>query len=109
GRVLVRPRRVLSLPAGLIRGGTPHPPAPAGGGPGTIHRLVADPRRRRILRFFGPRGDLLAAEVPGIAVYDATGEVRFRTELDGFLDIAPVGDELWAIAPGRLVRLSARD
>jgi len=47
--------------------------------------------------------------VPGIAVYDATGEVRFRTELDGFLDIAPVGEELWAIAPGRLVRLSARD
>ncbi len=70
---------------------------------------MADPRRRRILRFFGPRGDLLAAEAPGIAVYDATGEVRFRTELDGFLDIAPVGDELWAIVPGRLVRLSARD
>jgi len=70
---------------------------------------VADPRRRRILRFFGPRGDLLAAEAPGLAVYDATGEVRFRTELDGFLDIAPVGEELWAIAPGRLVRLSARD
>jgi hypothetical protein len=61
------------------------------------------------LRFFGPRGDLLAAEAPGITVYDATGDVRFRVELDSFLDIAPVGDELWALAPGRLTRLSARD
>jgi len=70
---------------------------------------VADTRRRRILRFFGPRGDLLAAEAPGITVYDAAGDVRFRTELDGFLDIAPVDDELWALAPARLTRLSARD
>ena len=61
------------------------------------------------MRFFGPRGDLLAAEAPGITVYDATGDVRFRVELDGFLDIATVGDELWALAPGRLTRLSARD
>jgi hypothetical protein len=61
------------------------------------------------LRFFGPRGDLLAAEAPGITVYDPAGNVRFRTELEGFLDIAPVGDELWALAPARLTRLSARD
>jgi hypothetical protein len=74
-----------------------------------MRRLVADTRRRRILRFFGPRGDLLAAEAPGIAVYDAAGDVLFRTELDGFLDIAPVDRELWAIAPNRLTRLSARD
>jgi hypothetical protein len=35
--------------------------------------------------------------------------VHFRTELEGFLDIAPVGNELWAMAPGRLTRLAARD
>ncbi|HEU4734734.1 MAG TPA: ATP-binding protein [Kofleriaceae bacterium] len=70
---------------------------------------MGGPRRRRTLRFFGPRGDLLAAEAPAIAVYDPEGDVRFQVELDGFLDIAPVGDELWALAPGRLTRLSARD
>jgi hypothetical protein len=61
------------------------------------------------LRFFGPRGDLLAAEAPGLVVYDASGQVRIRTELPDFLDVAPVGDELWVVAPRRLIRLSARD
>jgi len=61
------------------------------------------------LRFFGPRGDLLAAEAPGLVVYDASGQIRFRIELDDFLDIAPVGDELWVVAPRRLLRLSSRD
>ena len=70
--------------------------------------VLATPRRR-ILKFFGPRGDLLAAEAPDLAVYSATGDLVFRTELAGFLDIAPVGDELWAMSPGRLTRLSARD
>ncbi|MEJ7597127.1 MAG: ATP-binding protein [Kofleriaceae bacterium] len=66
--------------------------------------------RRRIVRFFGPRGDLLAAETPGIVVYDAAGDVRFRTEVeDGFLDVAPVEDELWVVSLGRLTRLSAKD
>ncbi|HEX4419017.1 MAG TPA: hypothetical protein VH165_13995, partial [Kofleriaceae bacterium] len=65
--------------------------------------------RRRILRFFGPRGDLLAAEAPGLVVYDASGQVRLRTELHDFLDVAPVGDELWLVAPDRLIRLAARD
>ena len=65
--------------------------------------------RRRILRFFGPRADLLSAEAPDIAVYSATGDLVFRTELAGFLDIAAVGAELWALAAGRLTRLSARD
>jgi hypothetical protein len=69
---------------------------------------VATPRRR-ILKFFGPRGELLAAEAPDLAVYSPTGDLIFRTELAGFLDIAPVGDELWAMSPGRLTRLSARD
>ena len=43
--------------------------------------MAAD-KRRRILRFFGPRGDLLAAEPPALTVYDASGQVRVRTELD---------------------------
>jgi hypothetical protein len=70
---------------------------------------VAVDRRRRILRFFGPRSDLLAAEAPGLVVYDASGQVRIRTELEDFLDVVPVGDELWVVAPRRLIRLSARD
>jgi ATPase family associated with various cellular activities (AAA) len=66
-------------------------------------------RRRRVLRFFGPRGDLLAAEAPSIAVYDANGRERFRTEIEGFLDVAPVGDELWVVFSDRLERISALD
>jgi hypothetical protein len=44
-----------------------------------------------------------------VVVYDASGQVRVRTELDDFLDIAPVGDELWVAGPRHLIRLSARD
>jgi hypothetical protein len=69
---------------------------------------VAVERRRRILRFFGPRGDLLAADAPRIVVYDASGHDRIRTEIEDFLDVVPVGDELWAAAPRGLIRLSAR-
>jgi len=69
---------------------------------------VAD-RHRRVLRFFGPRGDLLAAEAPSIAVYDASGYERFRVNVDGFLDVAPVGDELWVVLPDRLERRAASD
>jgi ATPase family protein associated with various cellular activities (AAA)/winged helix domain-containing protein len=61
------------------------------------------------LRFFGPRADLLAAESPGLAVYEAGGDVRMRVEVDDFLDVAAVGDELWVAAPGRLIRLALRD
>ena len=74
----------------------------------TMHAVASD-RRRRILRFFGPRGDLLAAESPGLVVYDSFGRERLRTEVEGFLDIASVGDELWAVTPRTLVRLSALD
>ena len=65
--------------------------------------------RRRILRFFGPRGDLLAAEAPNLVVYDSSGNERFRVEIENFLDIAPVGDELWIVSADRLTRLSVRD
>src|SRR4051812_29643976 len=70
--------------------------------------VVAE-RRRRILRFFGPRTDLLVAEAPGIVVYDASGHERFRIELEDFFDVIAVGDELWVAARGRLIRLAARD
>jgi hypothetical protein len=70
---------------------------------------MAAERRRRILRFFGPRGDLLAAEPPNIVVYDSAGHELYRAEVPDFMDLAPVGDELWAACPGQLVRLSARD
>ncbi|MBA3542308.1 MAG: hypothetical protein H0T79_22020, partial [Deltaproteobacteria bacterium] len=66
-------------------------------------------QRRKIVRFFGPRGDLLAAESPAIVVYDAAGDVRFRTEIPDLLDIAPVDNELWVVSPNTLTRLSARD
>jgi hypothetical protein len=61
------------------------------------------------MRFFGARGDLLAAASPSIVVYDSFGRERLRTEVEGFIDIAPVGDELWVLTPGKLVRLSAAD
>ena len=66
-------------------------------------------RRRRVLRFFGPRGDLLAAEMPSIAVFDASGYEKFRVEIQGFLDVAPVGDELWIVFADRLEHISASD
>ncbi|HLL24513.1 MAG TPA: AAA family ATPase [Kofleriaceae bacterium] len=70
---------------------------------------MAPERRSRILRFFGAQGDLLAAESPGIVVYDASGHVRFRVETHDFVDIAPVGDELWVVGSDQLTRLSLQD
>jgi hypothetical protein len=75
---------------------------------------------RRILRFFGPRGDLLSALVPAlpsatpptIAVFEASGDLRFRVELPelpDLLDAVAVGDELWIATPGALARRSLRD
>ena len=65
-------------------------------------------RRRRILRFFGAAGDLLAAESPNLVVYDANGSERFRAEISDFIDVAAIGNELWAVSPGLLTRLSIR-
>src|SRR4051812_41951907 len=70
---------------------------------------VASDRRRRILRFFGPRGDLLAAESPGLVVYDSFGRERMRAEIEGLLDVACVGEELWVVTHRTLVRLSVAD
>ncbi|MBL0218322.1 MAG: ATP-binding protein [Myxococcales bacterium] len=66
-------------------------------------------RRRRILRFFGPRGDLLAAEPPNVVIYDPAGNERIRAEIGDFLDVIAVDDQLWIASPGRLRRISARD
>jgi ATPase family associated with various cellular activities (AAA) len=74
-----------------------------------VAAVVAATRRRRIVRFFGPRGDLLAGEASSITVYDPSGDVRLRIELADFLDLVAVGDQLWAMAPGRLTRLAIRD
>jgi len=52
---------------------------------------------------------LLVADVSGITMYEPSGDLRVRTTLDGILDVAPVGDELWALSPGRLTRLAVRD
>ena len=70
--------------------------------------MAAD-RKRRILRFFGTRGDLLAAEAPGLVVYDVSGHVRVRTEVEDLVDVAGVNDELWVVSPRKLTRLSAKD
>ncbi|HEU4615448.1 MAG TPA: hypothetical protein VFS15_25310, partial [Kofleriaceae bacterium] len=64
---------------------------------------------RRILRFFGSRGDLLAAESPGLVIYDSFGQERVRTAVEGMLDVATVDDEVWVVTPRALVRLSALD
>jgi hypothetical protein len=61
------------------------------------------------VRFFGPRGDLLVADSPTIIVYDVEGRERVRVEVEGLIDVAPIDDELWVLAPERLVRLSALD
>jgi hypothetical protein len=42
-------------------------------------------------------------------MYEPSGDLRVRTTLEGILDVAPVGDEIWALTPGRLTRLRVRD
>ena len=62
---------------------------------------------RRILRFFGPRGDLLAARSPHLAVYDTFGHVRMRAQVEDFLDVMGAGEELWVMTADHLLRLAA--
>jgi hypothetical protein len=70
---------------------------------------VGAERRRRVLRFFGPRNDLLAVTGTTVVVYDASGEERIRTDHDGLLDAAAVGSEIWLATADALTRLAARD
>ncbi len=51
----------------------------------------------------------MAAESPHIVVYDSTGHERFRTEIEEFTDVAGVGEEIWAVSPGQLTRISVKD
>jgi len=70
---------------------------------------MSSDRRRRILRFFGQRGELLVAQGSQIITYDAYGREKVRAEVENLVDIAPVDDELWVVTRGALVRLSAQD
>ena len=61
---------------------------------------------RRVVRFFGPRGDLLVADPAGVSVCDASGSLRFRVAIDGVLDAIAVDSELWVAARERLTRVA---
>jgi hypothetical protein len=61
---------------------------------------------RRVVRFFGPRGDLLVADAAGVTVCDASGSLRFRVAIEGALDAVAVGTELWVAARERLTRIA---
>ena len=61
---------------------------------------------RRVVRFFGERGDLLVADTTGVSVCDGTGALRFRVAIDGVLDAVAVGAELWVVARERLTRVA---
>ncbi|HSS01403.1 MAG TPA: ATP-binding protein [Kofleriaceae bacterium] len=63
----------------------------------------------RVVRFFGPRGDLLIADSAGVSVCHASGSLRFRVAIDGVLDAVCVGSELWVAAHDGLTRLAVTD
>ena len=64
---------------------------------------------RKVVRFFGQRGDLLVADPSGVSVCEASGALRFRVPLDGVLDAIAVGEELWVVARDGLVRVAVAD
>ncbi len=61
---------------------------------------------RRVVRFFGQRGDLVVADATGVAVCDAHGGLRFRVAVDGVQDVVAVGSELWVVGRAGLTRLA---
>jgi hypothetical protein len=63
----------------------------------------------RVVRFLGPRGDLLIADSAGVSLCNASGSLRFRVEIDGVLDAVAVGAELWVAARDGLTRLAIAD
>jgi hypothetical protein len=63
----------------------------------------------RVVRFLGPRGDLLIADSTGVSVCSASGSLRFRVAIDGVLDAVAVGAELWVAAREGLTRLAIAD
>ncbi|HEY0482054.1 MAG TPA: ATP-binding protein, partial [Kofleriaceae bacterium] len=42
-------------------------------------------------------------------MYEPSGDLRVRVTLEGILDVAPVGGELWVLTAGQLTRLSVQD
>src|SRR5205814_7331489 len=63
----------------------------------------------RVVRFFGPRGDLLIADTAGVSVCHASGSLRFRVAIDDVLDAVSVGNELWVAARDGLTRVAVAD
>jgi hypothetical protein len=61
---------------------------------------------RKVVRFFGPRNDLLVGDAEGVSVWDPAGSLRFRVAIDGVLDVVAVGEELWVAARERLTRVA---
>ncbi len=64
---------------------------------------------RRVVRFFGPRGELFVADTAGVAVCSADGSLRYRVEIDGVLDAVAVGPELWVATRQGLARINVSD
>ena len=64
---------------------------------------------RRVVRFFGTRGELLVAEAGGVAVCNADGSLRYRVDIDGVLDVVAVGAELWVATREGLTRITIAD
>jgi ATPase family associated with various cellular activities (AAA) len=60
----------------------------------------------RVVRFFGPRGDLLVADSAGVSVCNASGSLRFRVAIDGVLDAVAVGAEIWVATREALTRVA---
>ncbi len=57
---------------------------------------------RKVVRFFGPRGDLLVGDAGGVSVWEASGSLRFRAAIEGVLDVVAVGTQLWVATRDRL-------
>ncbi|MEO7091748.1 MAG: hypothetical protein ABI175_00770, partial [Polyangiales bacterium] len=64
---------------------------------------------RRVVRFFGARGELLVADAAGVAVCNADGSLRYRVDIDGVLDVVAVGTDLWVATRDGLTRITIAD
>ena len=83
----------------------PHPATPPRDA--IYSRQVAS--ERRVVRFFGARGELLVADSAGVAVCNADGSLRYRVEIEGVLDAVAVGAELWVATRDGLTRVVIAD
>src|SRR4051812_30554361 len=93
------------------------PPCAAASGDATPRDAICFPEvapqvvgsERKVVRFFGPQGDLVVADSAGVAVCNASGSLRFRVAIDGVRDVVAVGAELWVAAREGLLRLAIAD